>query len=107
MLIRKMTSTLRLEPEYITKYGVDYHTVYHNYYKKISCTREEHYQKYRKKFFLPTWDNTQNTEIGKDIMYIDYDVYEEPFEDENIEMIESEYDSDSTDNDSYSEEDFE
>ena len=48
---------IRLEPEYLTKYGKHYHQLY-NPYKNI--TREEHYNKYKNKPFVSFWDN--NTE---------------------------------------------
>ncbi len=38
-------NSIRLEPQYITKYGKNYHLLY-NSHKNI--TREEHYKKYKK-----------------------------------------------------------
>ena len=51
--------SIRLEPEYLTKYGKQYHQLY-NPYKNI--TREEHYNKYKNKPFVSFWDNNTNTE---------------------------------------------
>ena len=51
--------SIRLEPEYLTKYGKQYHQLY-NPYKNI--TREEHYNKYKNKTFVSFWDNNTNTE---------------------------------------------
>ena len=49
-----------LEPEYLTKYGKQYHQLY-NPYKYI--TREEHYNKYKNKSFVSLWDiNTEEEE---------------------------------------------
>tara|TARA_B110001469_G_C9632823_1_gene316814 strand:- start:589 stop:957 length:369 start_codon:yes stop_codon:yes gene_type:complete len=50
---------IRLEPEYLTKYGKQYHQLY-NPYKYI--TREEYYNKYKNKPFVSLWDNNTNTE---------------------------------------------
>ena len=49
-----------LEPEYLTKYGKQYHQLY-NPYKYI--TREEHYNKYKNKSFVSLWAiNTEEEE---------------------------------------------
>ena len=51
---------IRLKPEYLTKYGKQYHQLY-NPYKYI--TREEHYNKYKNKSFVSLWDiNTEEEE---------------------------------------------
>ena len=51
---------IRLEPEYLTKYGKQYNQLY-NSYKYI--TREEHYNKYKNKSFVSLWDiNTEEEE---------------------------------------------
>jgi len=47
-------NSIRLEPQYLTKHGKQYHQLY-NPYKNI--TREERYEKYKNKPFVSFWDN--------------------------------------------------
>ena len=61
---------IRLEPEYLTKYGKHYHQLY-NPYKNI--TREEHYNKYKNKPFVSFW----NTNIEEE-------EYKSSFESDNL-----------------------
>jgi hypothetical protein len=52
-------NSIRLEPQYLTKYGKHYHELY-NQYKNI--TREEYYKKYKNNPFVSFWDNDNEEE---------------------------------------------
>ncbi len=52
-------NSIRLEPQYLTKYGKQYHLLY-NPYKNI--TKEEHYRNYKTKSFVSFWDNDTDEE---------------------------------------------
>jgi hypothetical protein len=60
---------IRLEPQYLTKYGKQYNYLY-NPYK--NPTIEEHYIKYKNKQFISFWENikeNENEDEDKDKYY--------------------------------------
>ena len=78
-------ATIRLEPEYITKYGKPYHILYQ---KGAIRTQKEFQEFIKKRFYVSCWEGYND---------IEEEEYEDPYEyeefdfEENFEVEEEDY----------------
>jgi|TARA_B110000261_G_C12951967_1_gene304851 hypothetical protein len=79
----------RLEPEYITKYGKQFHELYN---KNIECyNKETYYQKYKNTFIFSFWEDIKENPKTVEDFYDSYNDIEYISEEECIDEYIDEY----------------
>ena len=69
-------SNIRLEPEYITKYGKPYHVLY----QKGAIRNKKEFEKFIKnKYYVSCWEGYND---------LDEEEYEDPYEDDEYDFVE-------------------